>query len=238
MPNCRPAKRSAFPVTLVSKNPPYALRSERLLLRCLEPQDAEELARTTAENRAHLVDWMPWAADLPMSVDDVVALLREMRADFDRGLNFNFGIRLRQGGELIGGLGIHPRVGAGGLEIGYWIAAEHARRGLGTEAAAAATRAGIEYLGARWMEIRVAPSNEASLGIPDKLGYHRDATLRRRLRMADGERRDQVVFTLFADELAERPAARYAYAALDAIGRPMPLPSRPDESSELDLLDT
>jgi organic hydroperoxide reductase OsmC/OhrA len=69
------------------------------------------------------------------------------------------------------------------------------------------------------VEIRVDPANTASAGIPRKLGYREEATLRRRLPWSDGSgRRDVVVFTLFADELASTPCAEVAVAAFDAVG--------------------
>ena len=55
------------------------------------------------------------------------------------------------------------------------------RQGYITESTAALTRVGFEICEADRMEIHIDPENEASLGVPRKLGYVEEATLRRRL---------------------------------------------------------
>src|SRR5207248_18722 len=81
--------------------------------------------------------------------------------------------------RLLGGGGLHPRTGPGGMDIGYWVRASSARQGIAAEAAAALTRVGIEICKADRIEIHVDPGNEASLGVPRKLGFTEEATLRR-----------------------------------------------------------
>ncbi len=83
--------------------------------------------------------------------------------------------------EQLGGTGLHPRNEPGGLEIGYFIRASATRQGYVTESTAALTRVGFEMCGADRIEIRIDPENEASLGVPRKLGFVEEATLRRRL---------------------------------------------------------
>src|SRR5690606_36339696 len=97
---------------------------------------------------------------------------------FDLGQDFVYGVFDRSDGSFVGGAGLHPRIGAGMLEIGYWIVRERWGEGLATEAAAALTRAGFEIMGAHRMEIRVAPDNARSLAIPRKLGYREEGVLR------------------------------------------------------------
>jgi len=58
--------------------------------------------------------------------------------------------------------------------------------------------------------------------IPRRLGFREEGTLRRRLPAADGEpRRDALVFSLLAKELAGSPAAATALRAFDARGLPI-----------------
>src|SRR5581483_7078206 len=110
--------------------------------------------------------------------------------------------------------------GDGAFEIGYWIRADLAGRGLATEATAALTRAAFERCGVDRVEIRVDPANAASLAIPRKLGFVEEGTLRRVLHAPDGapRARDAVVFALVRDDFAASPAAEARLEAFDATG--------------------
>jgi len=196
---------------------PYRIETERLVLRCYEPRDAALLKEAIDSSLDHLRPWMPWAEDEPQTLAQTVELLRGFRAAFDSGRNFTYGIFAADESQVLGGTGLHPRVGPGGLEIGYWVRASATRRGLATEVAAALTRVGFEICGADRIEIRVDPANTASLGVPPKLGFRAEATLRRRLPARPGEPlRDVTIFTLFREELGPPSAGRLR--AYDARG--------------------
>ena len=118
--------------------------------------------------------------------------------------------------QLLGGTGLHPRSDPGGLEIGYFIRASATRQGYVTESTAALTRVGFEICGADRIEIRIDPENEASLGVPRKLGYIEEATLRRRLPgKAGGPLRDVTIFTMFREDFD--PAIAPDLRAFDAV---------------------
>lgn len=186
---------------------PYRVCTPRLTLRCLEPGDARTLSDVTAANEAHLSPWMAWAHDLPRPLERTTEHLEKLSAEFSRGHDFSFGVWDRSDGDLVGGLGIHPRCGPGGFEIGYWIVGDKTRRGYASEAAGAATRVAIEILGAERVEIHVQPGNVASSKVPERLGFRRVALERNRLQWRDGTWRDQVVWALRDSELADSPAA-------------------------------
>lgn len=196
---------------------PYRIETERLVIRCYEPRDAPLLSDALNSSVEHLKTFMPWADGLPQSLEDSYALLRTFRAAFDSGEEFICGFFDSGEGELLGGGGLHPRGGPRGMDIGYWIRASATRRGLTTEAAAALTRAGIEVCEADRIEIHVDPLNEASLGVPRKLGFVEEATLRRRLPTREGEPlRDVTIFTMFREDLD--PAIAPGIRAFDARG--------------------
>lgn len=200
--------------------PPYAIRTERLTLRCWEPRDAPLLKNALDSSLEHLRPWMPWAADEPRPLDDKVELLRTFRGRFDLGDDFVYGIFERDESEVIGGSGLHTRVGPGALEIGYWIRASRVGNGLAREAAAALTAVAFRVCGVDRVEIRVDPGNAPSLRVPRALGFTEEATLRRRLPANEGEPpRDAVFFTLFADAFPGSAAASTTLEAYDALGR-------------------
>ena len=205
---------------LVRADPPYRITTERLTIRCWDPRDAPLAKQAVDESVEHLRPWMPWAQDEPQPLDQKVQLLRRFRGQFDLGQDFVYGIFSADESEVLGGSGLHTRVGQDAFEIGYWIRSSRARQGLVTEAVAALTRAGFEVAGAEWVEINVDPENTASLGVPRKLGFREEATLRRRVSAGRrAPRRDTVIFTLFRDELDGTPVADAQLEAFDAAGR-------------------
>jgi RimJ/RimL family protein N-acetyltransferase len=200
-------------------DPPYRIHTDRLVLRCWDPLDAPRLKDAVDSSLEHLRPWMPWAAHEPQPLEQKVRLLRRFRADFDLGEDFVYGIFTGDESEVVGGSGLHARVGDDAFEIGYWIRADQVGQGFATETAAALTRVGLEACGAERIEIRLDPANERSSAVPRKLGFREEATLRRRLPAAGAPAlRDVTIFSLFRDELARTPAAAVAVEAFDALG--------------------
>jgi RimJ/RimL family protein N-acetyltransferase len=204
--------------------PPYRIETERLVIRCWEPRDAGTLKEAVDASIDHLRPWMPWAANEPQTLDEKVELLRSFRGQFDLGQNFVYGVLEPDESRALGGTGLHPRQGDdASLEIGYWIREDAIGRGYATELTAVLTRVAFEHCGVERVDIRVEPSNVRSRGVPRKLGYVEEATLRRRLpaKSDDGPLRDVVMFTMVAEELAASPCAAYDYTPFDAAGRPL-----------------
>jgi RimJ/RimL family protein N-acetyltransferase len=189
-------------------------------VRCWEPRDAPLLKDAVDSSLEHLRAWMPWAWNEPKPLSETVALLRRFRGQFDLGQNFVYGIFDRGEVEVLGGTGLHTRVGDDAFEIGYWIRASHSGQGLATEATAALTRVGFEVCGVDRIEIRVEPGNEPSIAVPRKLGYREEARLRRRLDPHPNQsgRRDTIVFTLFDDGYQQSLSASAPLEAWDAVG--------------------
>jgi RimJ/RimL family protein N-acetyltransferase len=204
------------------ETPPYRIETERLVIRCYEPEDAPLLKAAVDSSIEHLLPWMPWARFEPQSVEDKVELCRMFRGQFDLDQNYIYGIFSADETEQLGGSGFHKRANEGSLEIGYWVAAAAIGRGIATEVAAVQTRAGFELAGLDRIDIQVDPANERSLAIPRRLGFTEEGTLRRRLEAhEEGPRRDSVVFTMLREELAGSPCLQYAYTAYDAVGSPL-----------------
>jgi RimJ/RimL family protein N-acetyltransferase len=202
--------------------PPYRIRTERLTIRCWEPRDAPLLKEALDASLDHLRPWMPWAHDEPQPLDEKVELLRRFRGEFDLGQDFVYGLFDGDETAVVGGAGLHTRVGQGALEIGYWLSASWVGRGLAREAAAALTLAAFRVCGVDRVEIHVDPANDRSLAVPRTLGFTEEGTLRRRLPAGpDGVPRDVVVFVVFRDELDRSPVTAFPVDASDALGRPI-----------------
>ena len=199
--------------------PAYRVHTPRLVIRCWDPADAPLLEATVSASLEHLRPWLPWTMEEPMDLTRRVERLRHFRGHFDLGIDFAYGIFDRGEKEVLGGIGRHPRAGEGSRDVGYWLGAAHAGRGIATEAAAALTRVAFEVDRARRVEIRCDPLNRRSSGVPERLGFTHEGTLRRHSPAPDGTLRDTMIWALLADELPASPAAGAEREALDAAGR-------------------
>jgi RimJ/RimL family protein N-acetyltransferase len=202
----------------VEARPAYRLVTPRLVLRCWDPRDAPLLKQAVDESREHLRPWMAWAGSEPEALGEYVIRLRRQRSNFDRDEDFVYGILDRAETRVLGGAGLHTRVGAGGLEIGYWIHADHVGQGLATEASAALTRAAFDAHGVGRVEIHCHPENARSAAVPRKLGFTLQTEPCRRQAFHAGVWEDATVWRLLAEDYPGSPAARAPAEAFDAVG--------------------
>jgi RimJ/RimL family protein N-acetyltransferase len=201
--------------------PAYRVRTERMILRCWEPGDAELLKDAIDVNLDHLRPGMPWAMDEPQELQTKIERLRRWRRGFDLGQDFVYGLFAPDEREVLGASGLHTRAGDGACEIGYWIHAHYINRGLATEVAGALTRVAFEVDSVRRVEIHCDPRNVRSAAVPRKLGFVYEATLRQRVRDSQGALRDTMVWTLLQEEYRASAAAAVGMAAFDVPGCPM-----------------
>lgn len=199
--------------------PPYRIVTPRLVIRCYNPGDAEALEAAIHASLDHLKPWMPWAHAEPEDFEAKVQRLRAFRGKFDLDQDYIYGIFAADEARLIGGTGLHPRIGPDALEIGYWIHVDEAGKGFATESTAALTRVAFEVAGVRRVEIRCDPANAASLAVPRKLGYTHEATLRGRSATETGALRDSMIWSLFREDFPGTPASAAELQAFDAAGR-------------------
>jgi RimJ/RimL family protein N-acetyltransferase len=200
--------------------PPYELRSERLVVRCWRPADAELLKEAVDSSLEHLRPWMPWAHDEPQPVETKVELLRTFRGNFDLGRDFVYGILAADGSRALGGCGLHPRGGPRSLEIGYWVRADAVRQGIATEITTMLAHAAFRGSGVERLDVMVDVGNEPSAAIPRRLGFVEEGTLRHRLQPHDPAEplRDALLFTMLRDEFDASPMASFELRAFDATG--------------------
>ena len=198
-------------------NPAYRIETKRLILRCWKPEDAAMIQEAAAASKEHLLPFMPWAADEPQPVEQKVELMRRFRGLFDRGEDYVYGIFNKDESRALGGTGLHTRPKDNALEIGYWLHKDFINQGLITESTAALTKVAFELYHVERMEIHCSIQNLASAAVPRKLGYIHEAT-RRRLGFAHGDKTDQMIWTLFADEYPSTPCALAEIKAFDIVG--------------------
>jgi RimJ/RimL family protein N-acetyltransferase len=208
----------------------YRIHTPRLVLRCWEPADAPQLMAAKNVSKEHLLPWMPWALGEPSDLTANLALIRAWRAQFDSDQDYVYGIFDRANSAVVGGTGLHARIGKNAREIGYWVSAGAINRGFATETAAALTKIGFEFMGLDRMEIHCDVRNVRSAAIPRKLGYVHEATLRRRA-ITVGAPADSMIWTLFADEYPGSPAAQSEIEAFDVLGNKLTPPAKQETQS-------
>ncbi len=199
--------------------PAYRIQTRRLVIRCYNPGDAALFKEAIDSSLEHLRPWMPWAHDEPQELAKKVERLRRFRGNFDLDQDFIYGIFNPDETKLLGGTGLHTRLGAGAREIGYWIRADHINQGFATESSAALTRVAFEIEHVHRVEIHCDPRNLRSAAVPRKLGFTHEATLRDRLREPDGTFRDSMIWILLESEYPSTPAAQAVMEAFDAGGQ-------------------
>ncbi len=199
-------------------HPVLSISTARLLLSCWAPGDAALLDTALSESREQLLPWLPWAAQEPEGIEAKLARILEWREALLEGRDSHYAVFERERGTLLGALGIHPRVGPGGLELGYWLHPAARGRGYATEAASAATRVAFELLGAHRVELHVDSRNTASVRLAERLGFRLESRLREWGPLIDEERGDRLIYALLARERASSPVAAVGVRALGLQG--------------------
>jgi RimJ/RimL family protein N-acetyltransferase len=172
----------------------------------------------------HLRPWMPWAAEEPQELQKKIASIRRFRGKFDLDQDYVYGIFDREETRVLGGAGLHTRVGPAALEIGYWIRGDAINQGYASEASAALTRVAFAVHGVHRMEIHCDPQNVRSAAVPRKLGYTLDDIRRQNLQFGEGGPwRDSMIWTLLEEEYPNTPCAAAEIEAYDAFGRQLRL---------------
>jgi RimJ/RimL family protein N-acetyltransferase len=150
-------------------SPPDEIDAGPVLLRPWRADDVEPMARAVADSIEELRPWMPWAAAEPLSLPDRARLIAESGRQWERGESYAYG--MYADGVMVGCTGLHPRIGAGGIEIGYWVRTAWTGRGIATATSRALTTAAFTLPGIERVEIHHDKANAASRRIPEKLGF-------------------------------------------------------------------
>jgi len=201
-------------------NPAYRIETERLVIRCYHPSDVQMLADSVSENIEHLKPWMPWIHAEPEPIEEKEKRLKRFRGMFDLGQDYVYGIFNPEETRLLGGTGLHTRLGNSGLEIGYWIHKDFINQGLVTESSAALIKVAFEIIHVHRLEIHCDPTNFASAAIPRKLGFTHEGTLRLKTRFLE-RWSDSMIWGLLENEYPNSPASKAEIKAFDAVGHPL-----------------
>ena len=157
------------------------IATARLLLQPIDGSHTAGIHAAVVASIDHLLPWMPWAVGI--NAADIRRFNLAARSAWRDGRAYDFAIL--EGGVLAGVVTLTLNHGGVG-EVGYWVGADRAGRGLATEAASAVVGFGFEELGLYRVELRAGVENVRSLRVAEKLGFQREGLLRNGLDGADG----------------------------------------------------
>ena len=144
------------------------LVTERLILRRSRPDDAEAISRYRSDPEVNRQQG--WERTDP---DGVRADIEEMqdRRPGEGGGWVQFSVEERDGGRLVGDVGISPAEGEPGvLKLGYTISPASQGRGYATEAIGALVGYAFETLGADLVRAYASADNLPSIRVAEKVG--------------------------------------------------------------------
>ncbi|MGW7638241.1 GNAT family N-acetyltransferase [Streptomyces decoyicus] len=192
------------------EEPAECLSSDQVALRRWRMSDLDALERAIYESLDHLVPWMPWAADPGrQQTSDFLARNQE---EWETGQAFGYAIT--SDAAVIGSCGLMRRIGAGGLDIGYWLHPHRTGRGLATMAAAALVRQGFQLAGIDRIEIHHDAANPASGAVARRLGFAEVERIQApEGPVAPGEVGIDVIWRMTADQWEARTAEHAQQAA-------------------------
>lgn len=186
--------------------PPDEFISERVLLRSYRPGDGPELRAATLESFEHLRPWMTWATET-QTEEEAERRARTNRGQWLLASDFVIAIRTPDDRRFLGGAGYHLREGplsTRNAEIGMWIRASEAGKGVGAAALEALLEWGFTEWPWRRLSWRCDPANEASRRIARKAGLREEGVLRGHFRGPGGVMRDSVCYAILEEEWLAR----------------------------------
>jgi RimJ/RimL family protein N-acetyltransferase len=166
-------KETLPPALTPDVGPPERIEAEELVLRRWAPGDLQARFEALSASYEHLRPWMVWIQE-PPTLEGQRAWDELQGASWLGGANFNYGIFDAADGSVLGAIGVHDRVGPGGLEIGYWCHVAHTGKGVITRAARELTRILLDLDGIERVEIHCDEANTRSAAVPQRLGYRLD----------------------------------------------------------------
>ncbi|TDZ78513.1 putative ribosomal N-acetyltransferase YdaF [Mycobacteroides salmoniphilum] len=154
---------------------PVELQTERLLLRAVTA--ADEAAFVESCNDPEIAHYL--SVSVPYTPENARKFVVESAAGWADDTGYGFGFCLAETDELVGTCSLRP-ISRGVLEVGYWSASQHRRKGLTTEAIRRLCQWGFDVLDAHRIEWWAVVGNEGSRAVAQAVGFEMEGLLRQR----------------------------------------------------------
>ena len=172
------------------------IESERLLLRPVQPQDAEKILVYRSDSEIN--KYQGW---VPNSKEDVINFISKNARSFDEESSwFQFVLIKKDDKELIGDVGVHfMEKDSKEVELGCTINKDYHKKGYAKEALEEMITTLFTKYNKRRITGSVDPRNTSSLGLMKSLNFTQEAHFRKSL-FFKGEWVDDVVFALLKED--------------------------------------
>jgi RimJ/RimL family protein N-acetyltransferase len=149
-----------------------------LTLRPWRHEDIDAFLVAARESADSLKPYMPWA-HAALTRESQYDLFARFQASYHAGAEYLLGV-FAEDGEILGGVGLHPRVplNPNGLEVGYWCHGAHVGNGWTTLAVKLVTLLAFERFGCERLQLIHVEGNVGSRRVAEKSGFRHEATLR------------------------------------------------------------
>lgn len=163
-------------------NLPMPIKTEHLIIQPPKAEEGKILFEAVLESYDDLNHAMPWTKTI-LNINDAEEFSRQSEANWILKNNNEPYLPLfifrKEEMKLIGITGFHHmNWEIPSFEMGYWLRRTERGYGFMTEAVNALTCYAIQELQAKRIEIRCDVLNIRSKKIPERLGYHLEATLK------------------------------------------------------------
>ncbi|WP_433633800.1 GNAT family N-acetyltransferase [Nocardia sp. CA-120079] len=171
------------------------LETERLVLREWQPTDASDMFAFRSDPIAQRYN-----SEAHRNVSDTKALIATLRTAYAAEEQIQWALT-RRDDRPIGVFGFnswqrfHRRA-----EVGYDLARTHWGQGIATEALTAIVRFGFDQMRLHRIQAHTIRTNEPSIRLLTRLGFHRDAVLRDYSLEEDGHFHDSTIWSLLEAE--------------------------------------
>lgn len=152
------------------------LETERSVLKPISQDDAQEIYENVKQ-----YDIARWMINLPHPYpeDGAIKYIKEATELMKKGISYEFPIRLKSTGELVGVMAILKVDKKNkNAELGYWIAKKYWNLGFATEAGLRVLEFGFEVLNLERIYAKYYPENKASRRVMEKMGMKFEGTMR------------------------------------------------------------
>jgi ribosomal-protein-alanine N-acetyltransferase len=179
------------------------LKTQRLVLRPLGPEDAHALLRYATQNREWLEPWEPMRHESYYSLEAQRSILHQCVDDRRAGTGVLFGICERgDPGQIIGRVsvsGIVRGIWQNGF-IGYSIASDHAAKGYMTEALARVVLFSFAELALHRVQASIVPRNTPSVKLAQRCRFRLEGRGERYMEI-NGIWEDHDLYAITVEEL-------------------------------------